>query len=142
MSDIVVTVAKTFTLPSAPGLKGLAAWIKGVLSTVEPLSFDYFCEHTIGCARPQIAAAERVYILCEGRIRGFCPLIGIREVPHAGKNTFRLLLGAGGEAVTVPWDVNGFGGWCYRWWDRSDELPFPDWRTVALAAPFTAKGIA
>jgi hypothetical protein len=29
----------------------------------------------------------------------------------------------------VDEQVPGFMGFRYRWWDRSIEVPFPDWRT-------------
>jgi len=36
----------------------------------------------------------------------------------------------GAEAVTISDPIVGFQGWRYRWWDRSAEVPFPEWRAA------------
>ena len=35
-------------------------------------------------------------------------------------------------ALTVGEPIRGFQGWRYRWWDRADERPFPDWQTAGV----------
>jgi hypothetical protein len=37
--------------------------------------------------------------------------------------------------VTIADPIRGFQGWRNRWWDRADELPFPNWQDVAGAQP-------
>jgi hypothetical protein len=142
MSDIVVTVPKTFTHPCAPGKQGLAAWIaEGDAAGDEPgrnflHANDVEWEFSVYGARPVIASGERVYVVCEGKLRGFAPLERLEF--SARRSTAPRLYGlgrsvfvrkGGAVAVTIPEAITGFRGWRYRWWDRSIEVPFPDWKT-------------
>lgn len=128
MSDIVVTVPKTFTHPCAPG-KGLSAWIAegdAAGDVDDEWGPDDYCFSVAG-GRPNINPGERVYIVCEGRIRGYAPLVELQEL---GPAYWGLIRSGGAVAVTIPERVQGFRGWRYRWWKREDEVPFPDWRTA------------
>jgi hypothetical protein len=61
-----------------------------------------------------------------GRLRGFAPLVRIQ---HEGGRRYSLVRAGGAVAVTIAERIPGFRGFRYRWWDRSLERPFPDWRT-------------
>lgn len=124
MADVVVTVPKTFTHPVAPDAKGLAAWIAEGDAAGEPWSGTEW-EFTVGGLRPTIEPGERVYIVCEGRLRGYAPLIRLES---EGSYRWLLIRGGGAVAVTIPGRVIGFRGWRRRWWERSRECPFPDWK--------------
>lgn len=121
--DVVVTVPKTFTHPDSPGKRGLAAWIGEGDAAGEPWSGVEW-EFAIGGFRPTVEPGERVYIVCENRLRGYAPLLRIEA-----EGEFRWLLIRGGSAVavTIAERVKGFQGWRRRWWERSRERPFPDW---------------
>ena len=127
--DIVVTVPKTFRYG---GKTGLAAWIaEGCLPGENSQGMEYVF-FSGGGARPKIVTGDRVYVVCEGFIRGYAPLVrcnvGYGLVLH-------FIRSGGAVAVTPagqdgkPLPVQGFRGWRYVWWDRSSEIPFPDWQT-------------
>ena len=126
MSDIVVTVPLTFTLREFPGLRGLDTWCAEGDAAGEEESGVLWC-FTTGGSRPKITPGERVYIVCEDRLRGYAPLVKLRY-RHGRVDLMRA---GGAVAVTIPQKIVGFRGWRSRWWPYSEELPFPDWRTAA-----------
>lgn len=122
--DIVVTVPKNI-------------WIEWILegdAVGDPYSgeeWGYFC----GGGVPEIAPGERVYIVAHNRLRGYAPLTRLQQRPLAfGRR-------GGAVAVTIPTPIPGFRGWRYRWWEREDESPFPDWRTTDVPAPGPRSGL-
>lgn len=124
MSDIVVTVPKTFTHFAAPGKKGLAAWVAEGDAAGDEWSGTLW-GFSVGGARPSINPGERVYIVCEGKLRGCAPLVRIDQI---GARYWELGRGDGAVACTLPAGIKGFQGWRYRWWDRVIEIPFPNWK--------------
>lgn len=118
MPDVVVTVPKNFTHPSAPGKRGLAAWLAEGDAPGEPWSGEEWFFTTWG-AEPDIEIGERVYVVCEGRLVGYAPLTDLlvlgREINFVRED--------GAVACTIPTPITGFRGWRYRWWDRSEEVP-------------------
>ncbi len=125
--DIVVTVPKTFTHECAPGQKGLAAWIaEGDAAGTEWSGSRW--EFTVGGGKPVIIPGERVYVVCEGKLRGYAPLLALEPDAYPGR--WALIRGGNAVAVTVPWSITGFRGWRQRWWGREIEIAFPDWQTL------------
>ena len=114
MADLVVTLPLSF---------GLGRWIAEGDQAGEPWSGEEW-GFSLGGARPDIAPGERVYVVHNLLLRGYAPLT--RLVRDEG----RWVLCRGGDAVAVTIDeqIVGFRGWRRRWWDRSAERPFPDWR--------------
>lgn len=121
MSDVVVTVPKDRwadwidegDLPGDPwgkGDAGLAGW------------YDFY----LGGPLPQINPGERVYIVAHGRLRGYAPLVRVDRGERS------LVRQGGAVALTIPEPILGFRGWRYCWWDRSQEIPFPDWQTEGV----------
>jgi hypothetical protein len=120
--DVVVTVPKNFEYV---GLRGLEAWAEeGDLPGEEWSGQD--SHFYMGGAPPDIQPDERVYVVCEGKLRGYAPLV---RVERYGPNRFALVRRGGAEAVTISEPIRGFQGFRYRWWEREDETPFPDWQT-------------
>lgn len=120
MSDVVVTVPKTFYYE---GKVGLAAWTaEGDLPGDEWSGLD--SHFYMGGTPPDIQKGERVYVVCEGKLRGYAPLVRIEIY---GPTRFALVRRGGAVAVTIPEPVRGFQGYRYRWWNVEDEVPFPDW---------------
>lgn len=137
MSDVVVTVPMNFTYDLAPGLRGLAAWAAegdkpGDLSTGQEWDFTTWGQ------RPDIEAGERVYVVCQRKLRGYAPLVrletGGRRDRH-GAGSLNFVRAGGAVAVTIPQEIVGFRGWRYRWWERETEVPFPNWLDDAWVAP-------
>jgi len=133
MADIVVTVPKSFRYGDKVGL---AAWIaEGCLPGEEDDDPEGGYVFSTWGPRPDIRPGERVYVVCEGYVRGYAPLVELRA--EGG----RLHFVRGGGAVTVtprgpdgnPLKVVGFRGWRYTWWPREEEIPFPDWQTYGTA---------
>ena len=110
MSDLCVTVPKA----------KWAEWIaEGDLPGDAPTGTEYV--FWLAGPLPLIEPGERVYVVAHGRLRGYAPLV--RAVPGSG-----LVRGGGAVACTIAGPIRGFRGWRYRFWQREDELPFPDWR--------------
>jgi hypothetical protein len=125
MADIVVTVPKSF---------GLDTWI----AEGDPAGTEWSGEHwdyTTWGAKPNINPGERVYVVYNGCIRGYAPLV---ELDYY-RGEIILTRGGNAVAVTVPEKVVGFRGWRYRWWDLSAEQPFPDWQNPN-AKPYAGRG--
>jgi hypothetical protein len=116
MPDVVVTVPKGF---------GLDAWIAEGDLPGEPWSGQEWA-FFLGGPRPDVSAGERVYVVYNGRLRGHAPLV---RIERTGPSSFALIRHNGAEAVTIDERITGFRGFRYRWWDRSRERPFPEWRT-------------
>jgi hypothetical protein len=116
VSDVVVTVPKRLW----------EGWILEGDSAGEPPTGEEWGFYTgnAGNGRPGVEPGDRVYVVAHGRIRGYAPLT--RLVLQPGRIVF--CRAAGAVAVTIPDPVRGFQGWRYRWWDRSIEVPFPEWR--------------
>jgi hypothetical protein len=129
MTDVVVTIPKSRweewlaegDLPDTP-------W-----SGLE--SHYYF-----GGGQPSIQPGDLVYVVAHGKLRGYAPLVRLdwldyhswAFVRHGGAVAVTLLEeveSEHGEWHTQPATIKGFRGWRYRWWERREEVPFPDWRT-------------
>lgn len=112
--DVVVTVPKWF---------GLKQWIDegdpaGTKWSGQLWRFD------CGGGKPNIEVGERVYVVCEGKLRGYAPLVRLEWYGRRGS----FVRGGSAVAITVKQLIAGFRGWRYRWWDYKDEMPFPNWR--------------
>lgn len=121
MSDVVVTVPKHMW----------EAWIaEGDLPGEQAQYVSHFWIPAESL--PTIQVGERVYIVAHGKLRGYAPLTGIeRRCTLPGASSRACLLREGdAEAVTITEPVRGFQGWRYRWWDRTDEVPFPNWKAA------------
>ena len=118
--DVVVTVPKSF---------GLEQWVAEGDAAGEPWSGQCWAYHLRTV--PKIEPSERVYVVYNGRLRGYAPLVKVEIIGSGfGKlATCELIRGGGAVAVTIPEPIIGFMGFRYRWWERSIEVPFPDWRT-------------
>lgn len=79
-------------------------------------------------AVPEIQIGERVYIVAYGRLRGYAPLVGVEKVCRLNPSRSCLMREGDAVAVTIPEEITGFMGWRYRWWDRSIEVPFQNWK--------------
>lgn len=134
--DVVVTVPKNFRYG---GLKGLAAWISEGDAVGEPWSGAHW-HFYLGGYPPDIKPGDRVYIVCEGKLRGYAPLVRLEQnmgpvnsarlQPTPEPCGYALVRYGGAIAVTIPEPIRGFQGFRYRWWNYKDEQPFPDWKTA------------
>lgn len=120
MTDLVVTVPKHFWFD----------WIaEGDAAGAPPSGQEW--GFFLGRNRPPIEPGDRLYVVAWGRLRGYAPVT--RVVQHEGR--WIICREAGAVACTVRnigMSFNGFQGFRKRWWDREDEVDFPDWMMVAL----------
>lgn len=128
MSDVVVTVPKNFHYE---GEVGLAGWIfegdaAGDDEDPNPSWSGQEWHFCLGGRKPRVCEGERVYIVCEGKLRGYAPLLFIDDY---GNGRYALVRGGGAVAVTIPEPIRGFQGFRYRWWKYEEEQPFPNWKT-------------
>lgn len=122
MSDIVVTVPMAFTYDGAPGAKGLIAWLAEGDAPGDSDSGTEWAFTIGGC--PSISPGERVYVVCEGRLVGYAPLVRLETFEIGGhRQASKLIRSGGAVSCTVPEKIKGFQGFRYRWWDRQSEIP-------------------
>lgn len=114
MADIVVTVPLSF---------GLQTWIDEGDPAGTPWSGEEW-HFYLGGPRPSIAPGERVYAIYNGALRGYSPLVRIDDFGRR----YGLVRHGDAVAISIPEYIRGFQGWRYRWWDREQELPFPNWQ--------------
>lgn len=119
MTDVVVTVPKSFEFA---GKRGLAAWIAEGQLPGEPDGGEDW-HFYMGGNPPNIKQGDRVYVVCEGKLRGYAPLVRVER--YGG--SYALVRRGNAVAVTIDAPIKGFQGSRYRWWEREDEKPFPDW---------------
>ncbi len=114
VADVCVTVPRSF---------GLQQWAGEGDAAGAEWSGQLWAFQTAG-ARPNIEPGERVYIVFNGRLRGYAPLVRLQ----ASGGRVSLVRGGGAVAITIPDPIRGFRGWRYRWRDRGEEVPFPGWQ--------------
>lgn len=121
MPDLVVTVPRDLWLD----------WIDEGDAVGEPETgeeWGFFCGWANRSACPPAQPGDRLYVVSHDRLRGYAPVT--RVVNHEGR--WAIGRRGGAVAVTIPDHIVGFRGWRRRWWDRSAEVPFPEWRTADL----------
>lgn len=128
MSDVVVTLPLQFRWGGhAPGL---ASWLaEGDAAGTPATGMEY--GFSIGRGAPRIGPGERVYVVHAGRLIGYAPLV---RLDRGTDGRHHLIRGGGAVAVTIDERIPGFRGFRYRWWDRTAERPFPEWRRAGRAA--------
>lgn len=131
--DIVVTLPKSF---------GLKRWIEEGDPAGEEYSGTEWGWFMGGHPPKKLESGDRVYVVYDGHLIGYSPLLTIETrtefsvgyILNEGckpRGSFALVRGGGAEAVTIDQKIKGFQGYRYRWWDRSEERPFPEWKELA-----------
>jgi hypothetical protein len=100
---------------------------------------DYEFHWMFGGPMPDIRPGERVYIVAFGRLRGYAPLYYVEESCQLDRRRHCLVRLGGAQAVTIDEPIPGFRGWRYRFWNRDQELPFPDWRTPSARVEMSGR---
>lgn len=114
MSDLVVTCPKNFFLE----------WIAEGDAAGDPYTGEEWGWY-LGGARPDIGPGDRLYVVAWGQLRGYAP---VTRLATTGRG-WCICRRGDAVAVTINRQIPGFRGWRRRWWDRSVEAPFPDWKT-------------
>lgn len=90
----------------------------------EEVSGEEYCFYLGGEPPTDYIAGDRIYIVAHGKLRGYAPLVYVEEY----RKSFAFVRGGRAVAVTINEPIQGFRGWRKRWWERKDEIPFPEWR--------------
>lgn len=112
--DIVVTLPKSF---------GLSEWIVEGDLPGEEWSGTEWHFYLGGHSPKKIKSGDRVYVVYNGKLRGYSPLVKIVNYRYG----YALVRHNDAVAVTIDQYIEGFRGFRYRWWDREIEKPFPNW---------------
>lgn len=113
--DLVVTVPKWFW----------PEWIAEGDPAGHPPSGQEWA-FSLGGKRPPISPGDRLYIVAHGKLRGYAPVTRLSR--EGGK--WAICRKGGAVAVTIDKPIPGFQGFRHVWWNRSEEKPFPEWKTV------------
>lgn len=117
--DVVVTLPKSF---------GLKRWIEEGDPAGTKWSGQEWGWFMGGNPPKKLNQGDRVYVVYDGHLIGYAPLLYIAPTDSGG---FALVRGGGAVAVTINQHIRGFQGYRYRWWNREDERPFPEWTGLA-----------
>lgn len=120
MSDLVVTVPKRIW----------TEWIEEGDAAGDPETGTEWAFY-LGGHRPPVKPGDRLYIVAHDRLRGYAPVTRLVDAWSRGAHRWGICRKGGAVAITVPEKIPGFRGWRYVWWDRTQEITFPDWRTPA-----------
>ena len=113
--DLVGTCPKTFW----------EEWLEEGDCAGSPETGDLYGWFTMSRLVRKTEPTARFYVVAHGRLRGYSSVV---EVGRCW-DEFEILRRGNAVAVTIPEPIPGFRGLRKRWWDRSDEIPFPDWKT-------------
>lgn len=75
----------------------------------------------------RIKPGDRFYVVACGALRGWAPVVRVDYDPDT--RMYYIIRRGNAVACTIPHVIRGFPGLRKRWWKRSEEHPFPDWRT-------------
>lgn len=79
----------------------------------------------------KLQPGDRFYVVANGKLRGWAPVVRIIQNPDSGgiyECEFGICRKGAAVAVTIPEEIPGFRGLRKRWWEREQEVPFPNWR--------------
>lgn len=85
----------------------------------------------VGDKQRRFTAAVRRAV--KDRLRGYAPITRImfdQNSVRNGKSHLAFVREGGAVAVTIDEKITGFRGYRRRWWNRADEIPFPEWQTA------------
>lgn len=78
----------------------------------------------------KLQRGDRLYVVAAGKLRGWAPVVRIiQQEDSQGRPIFGVCRKGGAVACTIEQDIPGFRGLRKRFWERSQEIPFPDWKT-------------
>ena len=116
MTDLVVTVPKGIW----------AEWIDEGDAVGDQRDAGEEWAFFLGGNKPDIHPGDRLYIVAHNRLRGYAPVTRLARTERG----WAICRRGGAVAVTIPDQIRGFQGWRRVWWNRLDEVPFPDWKTA------------
>lgn len=82
--------------------------------------------------QPPPTNARRLYIVGQGALRGFAPVVDVMPKMigrKVGKQGWQIVRRGGAVACTIDGRIAGFPGFKFRWWDLEAERPFANWKS-------------
>jgi hypothetical protein len=117
MPDLVGTCPKDFW----------EEWIAEGDSVGEPYTGEEWGWYTSHSFAATIKPGDRFYVVAHGKLRGWAPVTRLED---NGRGGYCICRRGDAIACTLPFPIPGFRGLRQRWWDRSIEIDFPDWKVV------------
>lgn len=117
MADLVVTCPKNF----------FREWIAEGDAAGEPYTGEEW-GWFMGGSKPDIGPGDRLYVVAWNLLRGYAPVTRLVQTERG----WCICRRGDAVAVSIPEPIKGFRGWRRRWWDRSLERPFPEWKTYGV----------
>lgn len=121
MTDLVGTCPKGFW----------REWIAEGDAAGEPYTGEEWGWYTRDPMAALIRPGDRFYVIAWGRLRGWAPVTSLDDM-FAAERDWVICRRGDAVACTIEAPIAGFRGLRQRWWDRSAELPFPDWKTAGV----------
>ena len=118
MSDLVGTCPKDFW----------EEWIAEGDAAGDPYTGEEWGWYTGDRKAANMKSGDRFYVVAHGKLRGWSPVTRVEDNSWKGGG---YVICRRGDAVacTVIFAIPGFRGLRTPWWNRDEEIPFPDWRT-------------
>lgn len=121
MADLVGTCPKGFWEEWIA--EGDAASENGIVfPSISGEDWHWYTSH---CLARDINPGDRFYVVAHGKLRGWAPVVRVEEIDF---RSWGIVRRGGAVACTIPAPIAGFRGLRLRWWDRSIEVPFPNWK--------------
>lgn len=121
MVDLVGTFPKDFFLE----------WIAEGDAAGDPPTGEEWGWYTRDSLALQAKPGDRFYVVAHGLLRGWAPVTRVQD----SGDSFVICRRGDAVACAIDVPVPGFRGLRTRWWDRSQEKPFPDWTSAGLPEP-------
>ena len=115
MADLVGTCPKSFWLE----------WIAEGDAAGDPETGEEWGWYTAAPIAAKAVAGARFYVVAHGLLRGWAPITRV----HRGDRGWAICRRGAAVACTIEATIPGFRGLRLRWWDRSEEREFPEWKT-------------
>jgi hypothetical protein len=118
--DIVATCPKKFW----------NSWIAEGNAAGDPDNGEEYAWWTTCRIVLKLKPGDRFYVVAHGKLRGWAPITRIIQKEN-GIYVTEFGVCRRGEAVacTIPVKIPGFQGIRARFWNRDQEIDFPEWRT-------------
>jgi hypothetical protein len=122
MADLVGTCPKDFW----------EEWIAEGDAAGAPVTGEEWGWYTGHHLARSMKPGDRFYVVAHGKLRGWAPVTRVTRGGDNGEGDGFIICREGGAvACTIMDPIPGFRGLRLRWWNREDEIPFPDWRVSA-----------
>lgn len=122
MPDLVGTCPKSFWLDWIAEGDAASDKVGVVYPSITGEEWSWYTRHSLARS---IQPGDRFYVVAHGKLRGYAPVTRVGLIDF---HSYEICRRGYAVACTIPESIPGFRGLRLRWWDRSIEMPFPDWK--------------